>query len=46
MTAKAASRPPRAAQTTPRRDATTVIRAFVRTLERIEGAKRPRGGGR
>jgi len=37
------TRPPKPA---PRQEAGKVIRAFVRTLERIEGAKRPRGGGR
>ena len=43
MRAKPSLRPARLPKPAPRQEATKVIRTFVRTLERIEGAKRPRG---
>ena len=41
MKTKPSLRPARAPKPAPRQDTTKVIRTFVRTLERIEGAKRP-----
>jgi hypothetical protein len=46
MRAKPSPRPAQPPKPAPRQDATKVIRVFVRTLERIEGAKRPQEASR
>jgi hypothetical protein len=46
MRAKPSPRPAQRPKPAPRQEAAKVIRTFVRTLERIEGAKRPQGASR
>jgi hypothetical protein len=46
MMAQPSPRPGQLPKPAPRQEATKVIRTFVRTLERIEGAKRPQGASR
>lgn len=46
MKAKPSPRPARQPTPAPRQEAGRVIRAFVRTLERIEGARKPQEASR